>query len=99
MIKSQRITSKYFNKSKFEDVKDILRRIAAHKNTLSHHIFDNKIMLLTEDGVRRLKSDYKIVKDDYISSWNIQEVRLFCQLEFTQNILYYRYNKNYISIS
>jgi len=72
MIKSQRITSKYFNKSKFEDVKDILRQIAIHKNTLSQYIFNNKIMLLTEDGVKQLKSDYKIVKDDYISSWNIQ---------------------------
>jgi len=29
-------------------------------------------MLLTEDGVKQLKSDYRIVKDDYISSWNIQ---------------------------
>ncbi|MHB1755549.1 MAG: zinc ribbon domain-containing protein [bacterium] len=72
MLKSQRTTSKYFNKSKFEDVKNILKQIAVHKNTLSLHIFNNTVLLLSSEGIKRLKSDYKIVKDDYISSWNIQ---------------------------
>ncbi|RZD16588.1 MAG: hypothetical protein EVJ46_06160 [Candidatus Acididesulfobacter guangdongensis] len=72
MIKAQRTTSKYLNKSKFEDVKSILKQIAAIKNTLSLHIFNNKALLLNTDGINKLKSDYKIVKDGYISSWNIQ---------------------------
>ncbi|MHB1755470.1 MAG: zinc ribbon domain-containing protein [bacterium] len=72
MIKSQRTTSKYFNQSKFEDVKNILKQIAIYKNTLSVHIFNNKVLLLSSEGVKRLKSDYKIVKDDYIPAWNIQ---------------------------
>ncbi len=72
MIKSQRITSKYFNKSKFEDIKSILKQIAIHKNMLSLHIFNNKALLLNKEGIDKLKSDYKIIKNDYISSWNIQ---------------------------
>jgi putative transposase len=72
MLKAQRTTSKYLNKSKFEDVKNILKQIAIYKNILSLHIFNNKDLLLNSDGINMLKSDYKTVKDDSIPSWNIQ---------------------------
>jgi len=72
-LKSILYTSKYFNTGKGEEVKQLLRTISNYKNVLSKYVYENRNLLLTSDGIKTLKANYKIVKDDTILAWNIQK--------------------------
>jgi putative transposase len=72
-LRSILYTSKYFNAGKGEEVKQLLRSISNYKNLLSQHVYENRNLLLTSDGIKTLKANYNIVKDDTILAWNIQK--------------------------
>jgi putative transposase len=72
-IKSILYTSKYFNAGKGNEVKQLLRTISNYKNVLSQYVYSNRSLLLTSDGIKTLKANYNIVKDDTILAWNIQK--------------------------
>jgi len=40
---------------------------------LSKYVYENRNLLLTSDGIKTLKANYKIVKDNTILAWNIQK--------------------------
>jgi len=44
-----------------------------YKNMLSKYVYENMSLLLTSDGIKTLKANYNIVKDDVILAWNIQK--------------------------
>jgi len=72
-IKSILYTSKYFNTGKGEEVKQLLERMSNYKNMLSKYVYENRNLLLTSDGIKTLKANYNIVKDNAILAWNIQK--------------------------
>jgi len=72
-LKSVLYTSKYFNTGKGNDVKKMLETVRDYKNELSQYVYENRSLLLTSDGIKTLKANYNIVKDDTILAWNIQK--------------------------
>jgi putative transposase len=72
-LRSILYTSKYFNTGKGEEVKQLLRTISNYKNMLSKYVYENRNLLLTSDGIKTLKANYNIVKDNTILAWNIQK--------------------------
>jgi len=72
-LRSILYTSKYFNTGKGEEVKQLLRTISNYKNLLSKYVYEKRSLLLTSDGIKTLKANYNIVKDDTILAWNIQK--------------------------
>jgi len=40
---------------------------------LSKYVYENRKLLLTSDGIKTLKANYNIVKDNVILAWNIQK--------------------------
>jgi len=44
-----------------------------YKNMLSQYVYENRNLLLTSDGIKTLKANYNIVKDNTILAWNIQK--------------------------
>jgi putative transposase len=40
---------------------------------LSKYVYENRNLLLTSDGIKTLKANYNIVKDNTILAWNIQK--------------------------
>ena len=85
MIKSVLFTSKYYNKTKGEDVFTVLKRTTEIKNKLSECIYANRHLFLVSDGIKKLNALYSSVnlyndetaenptKDPLILSWNIQK--------------------------
>jgi len=72
-LRSILYTSKYFNTGKGNEVKQLLRTISNYKNVLSRYVYNNRKLLLTSDGIKTLKANYNIVKDNTILAWNIQK--------------------------
>ena len=72
-LKSILYTSKYFNTGKGKEVKQLLRTMSNYKNVLSQYVYENRSLLLTSDGIKTLKANYNIVKDNTILAWNIQK--------------------------
>ena len=72
-LKSVLYTSKYFNTGKGNDVKKVLETMRDYKNILSRYVYEKRSLLLTLDGIKTLKANYNIVKDDTILAWNIQK--------------------------
>jgi hypothetical protein len=72
-LRSILYTSKYFNTGKGNGVKQLLRTISNYKNVLSRYVYNNRNLLLTSDGIKTLKANYNIVKDNTILAWNIQK--------------------------
>jgi putative transposase len=72
-LKSILYTSKYFNTGKGNEIKQLLRTISNYKNLLSQYVYENRNLLLISDGVKTLKANYNIVKDNIILAWNIQK--------------------------
>jgi len=72
-LKSILYTSKYFNAGKGNEIKKLLESISNYKNVLSKYVYENRNLLLTSDGIKTLKANYNIVKDDVILAWNIQK--------------------------
>ncbi|MGC8790521.1 MAG: RNA-guided endonuclease InsQ/TnpB family protein [Desulfurella sp.] len=85
MIKSVLLTSKYYNKTKGEEVFAVLKRTTEIKNKLSECIYANRHLLFVSDGIKKLNTLYSSVnlhndetaenptKDPLILSWNIQK--------------------------
>jgi len=72
-LKSILYTSKYFNTGKGNEVKRLLESMSNYKNLLSQYVYENRSLLLTSDGIKTLKANYNIVKDNIIQAWNIQK--------------------------
>jgi len=72
-LRSILYTSKYFNTGKGNEIKKLLENMSNYKNMLSQHVYENRNLLLTSDGIKTLKANYNIVKDDTILAWNIQK--------------------------
>jgi len=72
-LKSILYTSKYFNTGKGNEIKKLLESMSNYKNMLSKYVYENMKLLLTSDGIKTLKANYNIVKDDVILAWNIQK--------------------------
>jgi len=72
-LKSVLYTSKYFNTGKGSEVKQLLRTMSNYKNLLSQYVYEKRNLLLTSDGIKTLKANYNIVKDNTILAWNIQK--------------------------
>jgi len=72
-LKSILYTSKYFNTGKGNKIKKLLESISNYKNVLSQYVHENRNLLLTSDGIKTLKANYNIVKDNTILAWNIQK--------------------------
>jgi len=72
-LRSILYTSKYFNTGKGNEIKKLLESISNYKNVLSKYVYENRNLLLTFDGIKTLKANYNIVKDDTILAWNIQK--------------------------
>ena len=72
-LRSILYTSKYFNTGKDNDVKQMLETVREYKNVLSQYVYNNRNLLLTSDGIKTLKANYNIVKDNTILAWNIQK--------------------------
>ena len=73
MIKSVLFTSKYHNKLKGKEVYALFKKMANIKNILSSYIYNSKELLFSSEGIKTLKANYKLVKDDTILAWNIQK--------------------------
>jgi putative transposase len=72
-LRSILYTSKYFNTGKGNEIKKLLESISNYKNVLSKYVYENRNLLLTSDGIKTLKANYNIVKDNKILAWNIQK--------------------------
>jgi len=72
-LKSILYTSKYFNTGKGNEIKKLLENMSNYKNILSKYVYENRNLLLTSDGIKTLKANYNIVKDNTILAWNIQK--------------------------
>jgi putative transposase len=72
-LKSILYTSKYFNTGKGNEIKKLLESMSNYKNVLSKYVYENRNLLLTSDGIKTLKANYNIVKDNTILAWNIQK--------------------------
>ena len=72
-LKSILYTSKYFNTGKGNEIKKLLESMSDYKNMLSKYVYENRNLLLTSNGIKTLKANYNIVKDDTILAWNIQK--------------------------
>ena len=72
-LKSILYTSKYFNTGKGNEVKKMLETVSDYKNVLSKYVYENRNLLFTSDGIKKLESNYNIVTDDIIYAWNIQK--------------------------
>jgi len=72
-LRSILYTSKYFNTGKGNEIKRLLESMSNYKNLLSQYVYENRNLLLTSDGIKTLKANYNIVKDDTILVWNIQK--------------------------
>jgi len=72
-LRSILYTSKYFNTGKGNEIKKLLENMSNYKNVLSKYVYENRKLLLTSDGIKALKANYNIVKDDTILAWNIQK--------------------------
>jgi len=72
-LKSILYTSKYFNTGKGNEIKKLLENMSNYKNILSQYVYENRNLLLTSDGIKALKANYNIVKDNVILAWNIQK--------------------------
>jgi len=72
-LKSILYTSKYFNTGKGNEIKKLLESMSNYKNMLSQYVYENRNLLLTSDGIKTLKANYNIVKDNVILAWNIQK--------------------------
>jgi len=72
-LKSILYTSKYFNTGKGNEVKQLLENMSNYKNLLSQYVYEKRSLLLTSDGIKTLKANYNIVKDNTILAWNIQK--------------------------
>jgi len=72
-LRSILYTSKYFNPGKGNEIKKLLESMSNYKNMLSKYVYENRNLLLTSDGIKTLKANYNIVKDNTILAWNIQK--------------------------
>jgi putative transposase len=72
-LRSILYTSKYFNTGKGNEIKKLLESMSNYKNMLSKYVYENRNLLLTFDGIKALKANYNIVKDNTILAWNIQK--------------------------
>jgi len=72
-LRSILYTSKYFNTGKGNEIKKLLESMSNYKNMLSKYVYENRNLLLTSNGIKTLKANYNIVKDDVILAWNIQK--------------------------
>jgi len=72
-LKSILYTSKYFNTGKGNEIERLLESMSNYKNMLSKYVYENRNLLLTSDGIKTLKANYNIVKDNTILAWNIQK--------------------------
>jgi len=72
-LRSILYTSKYFNTGKGNEIKKLLESMSNYKNMLSKYVYENRNLLLTYDGIKTLKANYNIVKDNTILAWNIQK--------------------------
>jgi Transposase and inactivated derivatives len=72
-LRSVLYTSKYFNTGKGNEIKKLLESMSNYKNMLSKYVYENRNLLLTSDGIKTLKANYNIVKDNTILAWNIQK--------------------------
>jgi len=72
-LRSILYTSKYFNTGKGNEIKKLLESMSNYKNVLSQYVYENRNLLLTSDGIKTLKANYNIVKDNTILAWNIQK--------------------------
>ena len=72
-LRSILYTSKYFNTGKGNEIKKLLESMSNYKNMLSQYVYENRNLLFTSDGIKTLKANYNIVKDDVILAWNIQK--------------------------
>uniref|UniRef100_A0A7C4U0T4 Cas12f1-like TNB domain-containing protein n=1 Tax=Caldisericum exile TaxID=693075 RepID=A0A7C4U0T4_9BACT len=72
-LRSILYTSKYFNTGKGSEIKQLLETMSTYKNLLSKYVYENRNFLLTSDGIKTLKANYNIVKDNTILAWNIQK--------------------------
>jgi len=72
-LRSILYTSKYFNTGKGNEIKKLLESISNYKNVLSKYVYENRNLLFTSDGIKALKANYNIVKDNTILAWNIQK--------------------------
>jgi putative transposase len=66
-------TSKYFNPGKSNEIKKLLENMSNYKNMLSKYVYENRNLLLTSDGIKTLKVNFNIVKNNVILAWNIQK--------------------------
>jgi len=72
-LRSILYTSKYFNTGKGNEIKKLLESMSNYKNMLSKYVYENMSLLLTSDGIKTLKANYNIVKDNTILAWNMQK--------------------------
>jgi len=72
-LRSILYTSKYFNTGKGNEIKKLLESMSNYKHMLSKYVYENRNLLLTSDGIKTLKANYNIVKDNTILAWNIQK--------------------------
>jgi len=72
-LRSILYTSKYFNTGKGNEIKKLLESMSNYKHILSKYVYENRNLLLTSDGIKTLKANYNIVKDNTILAWNIQK--------------------------
>jgi len=72
MIKSIEYTSKYHNQIEETRVKHLLRTTTKIKNQLSQYVYEHKQLLLTNSGLDKLKSKYKIKDGGNLLTWNIR---------------------------
>ena len=72
-LRSVLYTSKYFNKGKGNEIKRLLESMSNYENMLSKYVYENRNLLLTSDGIKTLKVNFNIVKNNVILAWNIQK--------------------------
>ena len=71
MLKSERYTSKYLNKSKLDFIKATDASVRRLKNSMSLFCHENIIQLVAD---KNFQVNYKLFRNDFITPWETQTI-------------------------
>ena len=71
MLKSERYTSKYLNKSKLDFIKATDASVRRLKNSMSLVCHENIIQLVAD---KNFQVNYKLFRNDFITPWETQTI-------------------------
>lgn len=93
MIKSERYTSKYLNKKKYQLLKKIDWNVRVIKNSISKYCYDNIFELFSDNN---FQANYKKFSNQYLDAWQtqtiFQDIIKFYQNTFKQHIFNLDFN-------